>query len=411
MYDVVVIGGGAAGLIAGGFAAKRGLRTAILERNERVARKVMITGKGRCNVTNLCDRDTFIAAVTKNARFLYSAYSAFSPYDTVNLLENLGVPTKVERGNRVFPVSDKAVDVVDALHKFADQSGAQVINGRAIGFEIGEDGGINAVVTESGERIGCRAAIVATGGVSYPKTGSSGDGYLLAKSAGHTVVPPVPSLVPLEIHEGFCAELQGLSLKNTAIKVIDAVSGKTVYTDMGEMLFTHFGVSGPMILSASAHMRPMSAERYRIVIDLKPALDEKTLDQRLLRDFAENINREFINSLYHLLPKKMIPVIVRLSGIAPSQRVNQISREQRAALIHAIKSLELTVSGFCPIDQAIVTSGGVDTKEISPTTMQSKRVPNLYFAGEVIDVDAYTGGFNLQIAFSTGCIAGQNVLK
>ena len=408
-YDVVVIGGGAAGLIAGGYSAMNN-KTAVIERNERVARKVMITGKGRCNVTNLCDRDTFIKSVTQNGRFLYSAYSEFSPYDIIDLLESMGVETKVERGNRVFPVSDKAVDVVDALHKFCVKNGAEIINGRAIDFEIA-DGRISSVILEDGRIIKCNAAIIATGGMSYTKTGSTGDGYSLAEKFGHTITKIRPSLVPLEIHEGFCADMMGLSLKNIAINVMDTVKNKSVYNDFGEMIFTHFGVSGPVILSASAHMREMSAERYKIFIDLKPALDEKTLDERIQRDFAENINREFINSLDKLLPKKMIPVVVRLSKIPPKTKVNQIKKADRLRLVSLIKRLELTVTDFRPIEEAIVTSGGVSVKEIEPKTMRSKLCDNLYFAGEVIDVDAYTGGFNLQIAFSTGCIAGKNVLQ
>ena len=408
-YDVVVIGGGAAGLIAGGYSAMNN-KTAVIERNERVARKVMITGKGRCNVTNLCDRDTFIKSVTQNGRFLYSAYSEFSPYDIIDLLESMGVETKVERGNRVFPVSDKAVDVVDALHKFCVKNGAEIINGRAIDFEIA-DGRISSVILEDGRIIKCNAAIIATGGMSYTKTGSTGDGYSLAEKFGHTITKIRPSLVPLEIHEGFCADMMGLSLKNIAINVMDTVKNKSVYNDFGEMIFTHFGVSGPVILSASAHMREMSAERYKIFIDLKPALDEKTLDERIQRDFAENINREFINSLDKLLPKKMIPVVVRLSKIPPKTKVNQIKKADRLRLVSLIKHLELTVTDFRPIEEAIVTSGGVSVKEIEPKTMRSKLCDNLYFAGEVIDVDAYTGGFNLQIAFSTGCIAGKNVLQ
>lgn len=408
--DVCVIGGGAAGLVAAGFSAKNGNKTIVVERNDRVARKVMITGKGRCNLTNLCDRDEFIDAITKNARFLYSAYSAFSPYDIIDLVESMGVQTKVERGNRVFPQSDRAVDIVDALHSFCTKSGAEIIKGRAEKFET-EDGKITSVICSDCLTIKCEAVIVATGGLSYPKTGSTGDGYSLAKSVGHSIAEPIPSLVPLEIHEGFCEQMMGLSLKNTAITVEDTITQKTVYSDFGEMIFTHFGVSGPMILSASAHMRNMQSERYKIHIDLKPALDEKALNDRILRDFGENINREFANSLDKLLPKKMIPTIVRLSHIPPKTKVNQITKQQRTALVSLIKNLTLTVTGFRPIDEAIITSGGVCVSEIEPKTMKSKLVNNLYFAGEVIDVDAYTGGFNLQIAFSTACIAGKNVLQ
>lgn len=409
MYDTAIIGGGAAGLIAAGFAAKRGLKTAVIERNEKVARKVMITGKGRCNLTNDCTRDGFFANVMTNPKFLYSAYSAFTPDDTMALFENLGVPLKTERGNRVFPQSDKAVDIVDALYKFAVSNGAEIMHGRAENF-ITENGEITAVMCHDGSKTECKSAVIATGGVSYPKTGSTGDGYVLAKQMGHSIVPPSPSLVGLEIHEGFCADLQGLSLKNTAIKVVDQNNGKTVYSDMGEMLFTHYGVSGPMILSASAHIRGIQ-NRCKIIIDLKPALDEHKLNERILRDFGEFANRDFINSLNSLLPKKLVPVIVRLSKIEPRTRVNQITKQQRETLVKLIKSLTLTVTDFRPIDEAVITSGGVNVREIEPKTMRSKLCRNLYFAGEVIDVDALTGGFNLQIAFSTGCIAGENVLK
>ncbi|MBQ2677126.1 MAG: NAD(P)/FAD-dependent oxidoreductase [Clostridia bacterium] len=408
--DVAIIGGGAAGLICAGFAAGRGLDTVIIERNSRMARKVMITGKGRCNVTNMCDLQQLIKSVPQNGRFLYSAFSAFSPYDIVDLLDQMGVPTKVERGNRVFPVSDKAVDVVDALVKFATQNGAKTVFSAATDIEI-KDGEISSVICENGEVVDCKAVVIATGGLSYPKTGSTGDGYVFAKKAGHSIVPAVPSLVPVNVHEGYAARMQGLSLKNVAVKVIDNLSGKAVYDDFGEMMFTHFGLTGPVILSASAHMRNMQPEKYSVHIDLKPALDIDTLDARILRDFGEAANKIFANSLDKLLPKKMIPVIISLSGIEPTVKVNQITKEQRRKLCQIIKDLPFTVTGFRPIDEAIITSGGVSTAEINPKTMQSKLVPNLYFAGEVIDVDAYTGGFNLQIAFSTGCVAGKSVLQ
>ncbi len=404
---IVVVGAGAAGLMAAGSAALAGARVTLVERNERPARKVMITGKGRCNVTNACDSlDELVANVPVNGRFLYGAFSAFMPRDTVEFFEGRGVPLKKERGNRVFPVSDKAVDIVDCLHAFAVDSGARLVNGRVTSLII-ENGRAAGVVTESGDKIEADSVIVATGGASYPLTGSTGDGYALAESAGHTIVPLKPSLVPLECHEGFCTDLQGLSLRNVSLKVIDTKKGnKEIYRDFGEMLFTHFGVSGPMILSASSHMREMERGRYKLIIDLKPALTAEQLDKRVLNDFSESINRNFINSLNSLLPKKLVPVIVKLCRIPLSTKVNQITKEQRAVLVDLLKNFTVTVNDFRPIEEAIITSGGVKTAEINPKTMESKKLPGLYFAGEIIDVDAYTGGFNLQIAFSTGRLAG-----
>ncbi len=404
---VVIIGGGAAGLMAAAESAKRGNETLLVEKMSRPARKMMITGKGRCNVTNACfEIEDFISHVPHNPRFLYSAVSAFMPYDTVALVESMGVPTKVERGNRVFPQSDKAVDIVDAFVKYAGQSGVKFVQGTVSDLEI-TDGLVTAVLLENGERIACDAAAVCTGGKSYPLTGSTGDGYRLAQQAGHHITPLHPSLIPLVARNNFITQLQGLSLKNVAIKVLE--QDKVIYEDFGEMLFTHFGVSGPIILSASAHMEEPQGREYRLVIDLKPALDEQQLDKRLQRDFAANNNKDFINSLGALLPNKLIPVIVKLSKIAPAQKCHQITREERRRLVQLLKGLTLDITGFRPIEEAIVTSGGVDVREINPKTMASKIVPNLYFAGEVIDVDAYTGGFNLQIAFSTGYLCGQNI--
>ena len=408
--QVAVIGGGAAGLLCAGVAAGRGLHVMVIEKNDRPARKVLITGKGRCNLTNQTDLQGLIQAVPTNGRFLYSAFCGFGPQDMMELMQRLGVPVKVERGNRVFPVSDRAMDVADALVKFAKQNGAQIITDTAQGLEI-TGGQISGVQLKNNGRLDCGAVVVATGGLSYPKTGSTGDGYGFARQAGHTVIPPSPSLVPLTVHEGDAAAMQGLSLRNVGLTVVDTVSGKTVYTDFGELLFTHFGLSGPVILSASAHLRPMQPERYRIQIDLKTALNEQTLDARLLRDFGENANRDFVNALGGLLPRKMIPVIVTRSSIAPHQKVHQITRAQREQLLHLIKGLTFTVTGFRPVEEAIVTAGGVDVRQVNPKTMASKLCSNLYFAGEVLDVDAYTGGFNLQIAFSTGYAAGSSVLR
>ena len=337
---------------------------------------------------------------------MYSAFSSFMPYDTIALMEDLGVATKIERGQRVFPVSDKAVDVVDALVKYAQDSGASFIQGRVMSFDI-SDNRITAAVLEDGTRLECDAVALCTGGKSYPKTGSTGDGYFLARSVGHSVTKIKPSLVPIVLSNNFVPKLQGLSLKNVKITVFDGE--KEIYSDFGEMIFTHYGVSGPIILSASCHMDSPKSHNYKIHLDLKPALDEKTLDRRIQRDFAENNNKDFINSLSALLPKKAVPVIVSLSGIEPGKKVNQITKEQRKKLVSAIKDIVLNVSDFRPIDEAIITSGGVETKEVNPKTMQSKIVDNLYFAGEILDVDAYTGGFNLQIAFSTGYLCGNNI--
>lgn len=410
MKKVVVIGGGAAGLMAATVAGEKGLKVTLIERNERPARKVMITGKGRCNVTNDTDVNGLVAAVTnKNSgRFLYSAFNAFSAEDTKEFFESSGVRLKTERGNRVFPVSDKSVDIVDALVNAARRSGVMILTDRAVSLEI-LDGKVNGVKTESGKIIEADAVVVATGGLSYPLTGSTGDGYTLAKQAGHTVTELCPSLVPITVKEGWCSELQGLSLKNISVKVLVADSGKQVYTDFGELMFTHYGLSGPVILSASAYMKDVEVKGYKVVIDLKPALEEEKLEKRILRDFSENSNKDFINSLGELLPRKMIPVIVRLSGIEPSRKVNQITREQRLSLIKLLKNLTLTVNGFRPIEEAVITKGGVKLSEIDPRTMKSKLVEGLYFAGEVLDADAFTGGFNLQIAFSTGFVAGNNI--
>ena len=409
MSDVLIIGGGAAGLMAAGTVSMTGKSVTVLERNDRPARKVMITGKGRCNVTNNCtELDKLIENVPQNGRFLDSAFSNFMPGDTMELFEDMGVPLKTERGGRVFPVSDKAVDIVDALVSFATDDGAQIVKGRAKELII-ENGTVKGAVTYDGEKIFAEKVLIATGGKSYPATGSTGDGYELAKQAGHTVTELKPSLVSLVCHEGFCTDLQGLALKNVSMSVIDSVTNKEIYKDFGEMLFTHFGVSGPMILSAGAHMRNMQRGRYKIYVDMKPGLSYEQLDARILRDFSENNNKNFINSLGGLLPRKMIPVAVKLSGIKPTEKVNQITKEQRHKFAEVLKKFKITVNDFSSIEEAIVTSGGVKVSEIDPKTMESKIVKNLYFAGEVIDVDAYTGGFNLQIAFSTGRLAGENM--
>lgn len=407
MRKIIIIGGGAAGLIASATAAKRGEDVTVIEKNSRPARKVMITGKGRCNVTNACfDLDDLINSVVTNKRFMYSAFSSFMPYDTIALIEEMGVPTKIERGNRVFPESDKAVDIVDALVKNAKQSGVKFVEGTVTSFNT-ENNVIKSVNLADGTIVDGDAFAICTGGMSYQSTGSTGDGYRLAESVGHSVTDIEPALISLVASNGFVPKLQGLSLRNISIKLLDGE--KEIYSDFGEMLFTHYGVSGPVILSASSHMTHPKEHNYKIVIDLKPALDEQTLDKRIQRDFAENTNKDFINSLSKLLPNKLIPVIVKLSGIEPSEKVNQITKPQRQNLVHLLKNFTVNISDFRPINEAIITSGGVDVKEINPKTMGSKIIDNLFFAGEVIDVDAYTGGFNLQVAFSTGYLCGMNI--
>lgn len=405
--SVIVIGAGAAGTMAAGTAAENGADVLLIERNDKIGRKVMITGKGRCNVTNdICDDvQKFISNIPGNGRFLYGAYSAFNSQDVMYFFEDYGVELKVERGNRVFPVSDKAVDIVDALNRYITDMGVKRKTERVVGI-LTENETVKGVVTDLGNEYYADSVIIATGGLSYPKTGSSGDGYKLAESVGHTVTQLRPSLSALVCREGICSDCMGLSLKNVGIKVFDTRKKKEIYDDFGEMLFTHFGVSGPMILSASAHMREMEKERYEIYIDLKPALSEEKLDARILRDFADNSNKSISNVMALLLPKSLISPVLRLSHIKPSEKINQITKEMRKNLVDTIKGLKLTVMDFNDISEAIVTSGGIKINEINPKTMESKICKGLYFAGEVIDCDGYTGGFNLQIAFSTGHLAG-----
>ena len=374
--------------------------------NKVLGKKLRITGKGRCNVTNHCDVKTILANIPGDGRFLYSALNRLGPQDTMALFESLGVPLKTERGNRVFPVSDRSHDVANALERAYAHAGGRVVHAAATDI-LTHDGAVSAVVTTEGT-IDCDAAVICTGGLSYPLTGSTGDGYRLAQQLGHTVTPTRPSLVPLESDDPWCAEMQGFSLRNVTLTVYDE-QNKVIYSDLGEMLFTHFGVSGPLVLSASAHMRDFSQHKYRLSIDLKPALDEKKLDARILRDFQKYANRDFKNALYDLAGHAMIPVLVRLSGIPEDTKVNAITREQRHKLVELFKHFPVSVTGTRPIDEAIITSGGVSLKEVNPRTMGSKLVPGLYFAGEVLDLDAYTGGFNLQIAWSTGYVAGSAV--
>ena len=403
-YDCIIIGGGAAGAMAAITAADCGKNVLIIEKNDHLGRKLRITGKGRCNVTNNCDRDTFMANIPVNSRCLFSAYSKFSSEDTMDFFERLGVPLKTDRGNRGFPVSDKAEDIVNARKDAISERSITVKKGKVTDIII-EDGTARGVIL-NGNPIYGESVLIATGGKSYPVTGSDGDGYIFAKKAGHRITPIKPSLVPIISEEKYCADMMGLSLKNVTLKLFDTKTNKELYSEMGEMLFTHFGVSGPLVLSASSHIRKMERGRYKLLIDLKPALDEKTLDNRIQRDFSEEKNRDFVNSLGKLLPAKLIPVIVKLSGIAPEKKVNQITREERFKLMNLIKNFPVTVKDFRPIDEAIITSGGVDVSEINPKTMESKLIKGLYFAGEVIDADGYTGGFNLQIAFSTAYSAG-----
>ena len=408
-FDAIVIGAGPAGMMAAGTAAQKGMRVLLLEKKERPGRKLMITGKGRCNVTNQCTAEEVIAAVPTNGRFLYSAMAGFSPQDTMAFFEGLGVPLKVERGNRVFPCSDRAVDIVDALQGFVRSSGVTVYTESPVAKLLLEDASVRGVVTAEGEEFYAPRVLIACGGSSYPGTGSNGDGVRLAKQAGHTITPLRPSLVALNmIEEEDCRTAQGLSLRNCAIQVVDLAKRRVIYEDFGELLFTHFGLSGPVILSASAHMRQMSPGRYRILLNLKPALTPEQLDTRLQRDLRENLNRDFLNSLGALLPRKLIPLVVQRSGIPPHQKCCEITRTQRQKLGETLRELTFTVRQFRPIEEAIVTAGGVSVKEVNPRTMESKKCTGLYFAGEVLDVDAYTGGFNLQIAFATGHLAAES---
>lgn len=401
---VIVAGGGAAGMMAAITAARAGASVLLLEPNEKVGRKLYITGKGRCNVTNNCSVQELLASVPRNGKFLYSAFGRFAPEDTMAFFEDLGVKLKTERGSRVFPVSDRAADIVDALFFELRRQGVEIQQDRVTGLTV-QEGQLSTVRTEkSGELKGCKALILATGGASYPRTGSTGDGYRLAQSVGHTIVPLRGSLVPLESDDPCCARLQGLSLRNVGLRVKNE-KGKTVFQGQGELLFTHFGLSGPLVLSASAHM-DFSKSGYMAHIDLKPALDEQKLDTRLLRDFEERANQNYANILGGLVPKSMVPTLVRRTGIPASTKVHDIRREQRRGLLEILKSFSVSLSGPRPIEEAVVTSGGVAVGEVEPKTMASRKANGLYFAGELLDVDGYTGGFNLQIAWSTGYAAG-----
>jgi predicted Rossmann fold flavoprotein len=395
--------------MAAGEAARLGADVTLFEKNEKLGKKIAITGKGRCNVTNLCGINEFLSNVATNPKFLYSALNYFTPQDCVDFFENLGAKLKVERGKRVFPASDNAFDIVDALKKFVR------INKVNVKFETADkllihDKKITGLVAD-GKKYDFGCIIVCTGGISYPGTGSTGDGYKFARQAGHNIIDLKPSLVPIEIKEKFCADLMGLSLKN--IKLYVCEGDKKIFEEMGEMLFTHFGISGPLVLSASSHIRDDKNKTYTIKLDLKPALSEEQLDKRILSDFEKYKNKMFKNSLDDLLPKKLIPVFVKIleDSINPEKKINEITKTERTELVRLFKNFDMAFKKFRPLEEAVITCGGVDTKEILSNKMESKSVSGLYFAGEIIDVDAYTGGFNLQIAFSTGKLAGKSAAE
>ena len=402
-YDGIIIGGGPAGMFAAITAAERGQKVLLLEKNDRLGKKLLITGKGRCNVTNNCTAQEIMQNVPRNGRFLFSALNAFPPERILAFFEENGCPLKTERGNRVFPVSDRSISVLEALQRAMRRTHVDVRTARVKGV-LTDNGQVCGVRTEK-ETILCSWVILATGGLSYPTTGSTGDGYAMAKALGHTIVPGEGSLVPLETEGEDCPDMQGLSLRNCGVKLLDG-KGKVLFKDFGELLFTHFGVSGPTVLSASTHLK---GEGCRLVIDLKPALDEGKLNDRILRDLDMYKNRSMENALTDLLPRSMIPVVLRRLGVDPQMQANSFSKQQRRALVELLKAFSVDITGKRPVAEAIITSGGVKVSEIDPKTMQSKLVPGLYFAGEIIDCDAYTGGFNLQIAWSTAYAAGSAV--
>ena len=403
---VIVVGGGAAGMMAAFWAAKEGDDVILLEQNEKLGKKLFITGKGRCNVTNACGIEELLDHVVTNKEFLYSGFYSFSNEMVIELLEKLGCPMKIERGNRVFPLSDHSSDVIRALEQGLRQNGVEIRLNTKVKNILKDNGCAAGVRLAGGDTVKADKVIVATGGMSYPSTGSTGDGYRLARENGHHITELVPALVPLQTAGDICSRLQGLSLRN--IKAVLTADGKKVYDEFGEMLFTHFGVSGPVILSASSHLKQYRGKKLELHIDWKPALSDEQLDHRILRDFQKVMNKEFKNSLDHLLPKKAIPVMIELSGIPGHKKVNEITKEERRRLLSLMKDFTLTVTGARGFKEAIITQGGIDVKEIDPGTMESKKIKGLYFAGEVLDLDAVTGGFNLQIAWSTGYLAGSN---
>lgn len=404
MSKVIVVGGGAAGMMACHAAAMCGHQVTLLEKNEKLGKKIYITGKGRCNLTNASDMEVLFANVMSNRKFLYSAFYTFDNNQVIDLFEMNGMATKTERGNRVFPVSDHSSDVISTMAKVLKNDNVEVkLNTTVQSLIIKENKACGVIV--NGKEISADNVILCTGGLSYPSTGSTGDGYEFAKKAGHRITDCTPSLVPFNIREEWVKDLQGLSLKNSAVTIYD--EKKKLYSDFGEMLFTHFGVSGPMILSASGNIKAAEfAKLLKLVIDLKPAMTEEQLDKRILRDFDENKNKQFRNSVSKLLPSKLIPIIIDLSGIDPDKKVNEISKEERNHFVHLLKNLTMTINGLRGWNEAIITKGGINVKDVNPSTMESKLVSNLFFAGEVLDLDAMTGGYNLQIAWSTGYLAG-----
>ena len=409
MSKVVIAGGGAAGMFAAVTAAENRHEVHIYEKNEKLGKKLFITGKGRCNLTNACDMEELFEAVCTNRKFLYSAFYGFTNQDTIRFFEECGLKTKVERGNRVFPVSDHSSDVIGALQRKLRSLGVKVHLNTGIKEILVKDGRADGVKTEEGDIIRADAVVIATGGLSYQSTGSTGDGYRFARELGHKVTELSPALVPLNVKEDTVKNLQGLSLRNVRAGVYDGK--KCLYEDFGEMMFTHFGVTGPLILTASSQIqKQLGKHELLLVIDLKPALSEEQLDKRLLRDFEESKNKQFRNSLSGLFPAKLIPVMVELSGISPEKKVNEVSKEERHRLLHLMKNFELTITGLRDYNEAIITKGGVHVKEVNPATMESKLVSGVYFAGEVLDLDAVTGGFNLQIAWSTAHAAGESIL-
>ena len=404
-HDVIVIGGGAAGMLSSAVAASRGLKVLLIEQNEKTGKKLNITGKGRCNLTNSCSVRDVLENIPSGGKFMYSALTAFSPQSTMDFFENLGVKLKIERGNRVFPLSDRAADINAALTRHMKKTGVQLKTAKVV--SISANGAVSGVITDQGT-FSCKNVILCTGGASYPLTGSRGDGYKMAEDLGHNIVSIRPSLVPLTSDDDVCEKMQGLSLRNVRLYIYDS-KDKLIFDDFGELLFTHFGLTGPLVLSASAHIRDFENENYYAVIDLKPVLDEKKLDARILRDFEKFSNRDFSNALSELANRLMIPVIIEKSQIPPDTKVHSITKEQRKTLLNIFKSFRINISGTRPIDEAIITSGGVDLKEVNPKTMESKLISGLYFAGEVLDLDAYTGGFNLQIAWSTAYAAATHI--
>ncbi len=406
--ELIVIGGGAAGMMAAITAAEQGRKVCLLERNQKLGRKLYITGKGRCNVTNHCQPQDVLSNTPRNSRFLYGVMARTTPVWVEEFFKELGVPLKVERGNRVFPESDHASDIIDALFFRLRKLNVRIVEDRAKSI-LTRDGTVVGVMGECGE-YPCKALILATGGVSYPATGSTGDGYHMAQDLGHTIIEPKPSLVPLESDDEFCGQMQGLALKNVLLKVKNK-KGKIIYQEQGELLFTHFGISGPLVLSASAHMRDFDKDYYTCVIDLKPALDEQKLDTRLLREFSENINKDFQNVLGALVPRLMVPVIIALTEIPAERKVHDITKGERRRLLEVLKGMKINITGPRPIREAIITSGGIKVSEVDPKTMASKKTDGLFLAGELLDVDAYTGGFNLQIAWATGRAAGEGAAE